>query len=152
MSNKWDKRYLELAKLVSTWSKDPRKQVGAVIVAGGYVQGLGFNGFPRGVADTPERLGTKEIKNLLMIHAEVNALHSSSGVGDTIYVWPCLPCAQCAGHIIQKGIKRVVTGPLDPDTNWNQPIVIEIFKEAGVELTILEALDGTTESTKTSKD
>ena len=29
---KWDKRFLELAKLVGSWSKDPSTQVGAVIV------------------------------------------------------------------------------------------------------------------------
>ena len=30
--NKWDKNFLELAKTVSTFSKDPSTQVGAVIV------------------------------------------------------------------------------------------------------------------------
>lgn len=138
MSETWDRRYLELAKFVSSWSKDPNKQVGAVVVQGGYIKGLGFNGFPRGVEDSSHRLSNTELKNLLMIHAEVNALHSSNGEGDTIYVWPCLPCSQCSGHIIQKGIKRVVTGPLDPETKWNQPLVLEILAEAGVEVTILE--------------
>ena len=30
--NKWDKRYLALAKEVASWSKDPSTQVGAVTV------------------------------------------------------------------------------------------------------------------------
>jgi len=30
--DKWDKRYLSLAKEVATWSKDPSTQVGAVTV------------------------------------------------------------------------------------------------------------------------
>jgi dCMP deaminase len=30
--SKWDERYLALAKEVSTWSKDPSTQVGAVTV------------------------------------------------------------------------------------------------------------------------
>lgn len=32
MSNKWDKRFMELAKEVATWSKDRSTGVGAVIV------------------------------------------------------------------------------------------------------------------------
>ena len=138
MSDKLDRRYLELAKFVSTWSKDPNKQVGAVVTNKNLVVGLGFNGFPRGVSDLDFRLKDKQLKNLLMIHAEVNALHSSSGEGDTIYVWPCLPCSQCLGHIIQKGIKRIVTGPLDPDTSWNQPLVLEIADEAGIHVDIVK--------------
>lgn len=30
--NKWDKRFMELAKQISTWSKDRSTGVGAVIV------------------------------------------------------------------------------------------------------------------------
>src|ERR1051326_2813900 len=53
---KWDRRFLELAKHVSSWSKDPSTKVGAVIVdANRRVVATGYNGFPRGVEDTPER-------------------------------------------------------------------------------------------------
>jgi deoxycytidylate deaminase len=49
---KWDRRFLELAKQVSTWSKDPSTQVGAVLVNDLLqVVGMGYNGFPRGVED-----------------------------------------------------------------------------------------------------
>jgi dCMP deaminase len=48
----WDVRFLEMAKLVSTWSKDPSTQVGAVLVDPCHrVVSLGFNGFPRAIAD-----------------------------------------------------------------------------------------------------
>ena len=30
--SKWDQRFLELAKQISTWSKDPSTQVGCVVV------------------------------------------------------------------------------------------------------------------------
>ena len=136
----WNRRYLELARFVSTWSKDPRKQVGAVITEGRKIKGIGYNGFPHGIADSPYRLSNKDLKNLIMIHAEVNALHSSDGKGDTIYVWPCLPCTQCLGHIIQYGIKTVVTLPADPDsTSWNQDLVMELAAEAGITI-IFEAI------------
>jgi dCMP deaminase len=53
---RWDRRYLQMAKLVSTWSKDPSTQVGAVLVNYEYQKEfVGYNGFPIGVRDTPER-------------------------------------------------------------------------------------------------
>lgn len=135
---KWDERYLEMAALVSTWSKDPRKQVGAVVIQDGFIRGVGFNGFPKGVAHTNERLGHKVTKNKIMIHAEVNALVAAELQADTIYVWPCLPCSQCMGLIIQSGITRVVTGPLDEGTEWDQELAIELAVEAKIEVRIME--------------
>ena len=47
----WDSRWIELCKLVASWSKDRSRQVGAVIVdERNTVVGLGWNGFPRGVS------------------------------------------------------------------------------------------------------
>ncbi len=63
MSNiKWDRRYLEMAELVASWSKDPNAQVGAVIVRDNRVVATGFNGFPAEVEDLDERLGDKKKK------------------------------------------------------------------------------------------
>jgi dCMP deaminase len=42
--NKWDLRYLNLAKEVSTWSKDPSSKIGAVAVGSkGQVLAQGYN-------------------------------------------------------------------------------------------------------------
>lgn len=133
-NTKWDKRYLKLAKTVATWSKDPRKQCGAVIVDNGKIKGIGYNGFPRGVEDTKARLSDKILKLKIIVHAEVNAIIASEGKGDSIYVWPQLPCGQCIGLIIQAGLSRVVTLPLSPDTRWDQDLVAEVAKEAGIEV------------------
>lgn len=139
MSKKWSLRYLEMAKLVSSWSKDPRKQVGAVITDGRYVRGVGFNGFPRGVEDDPERLDTPELKLKLIIHAEVNALIAAEGKGDTIYIYPCLPCTHCLGQIIQYGVKSVVSlEPRAEGTKWDTDLVMIIAKEAGVRVRLLD--------------
>ena len=55
VSNKWDQRFLDIAKLVSTWSKDPSTQTGAVIVRPDRsVVSLGFNGFPKAMLDKDE--------------------------------------------------------------------------------------------------
>lgn len=131
---KWDKRYLELAKMVATWSKDPRKQCGAVIVEEGRVIGVGYNGFPKGVKDTKARLSDQVLKLKIIVHAEVNAIVAAGAKGDCIYVWPQLPCGQCMGLIIQAGLRRVVTRPLSPDTRWDQDLVIEEAREVGVKI------------------
>ena len=104
---KWDKRFLDLAGHVATWSKDPSTRVGAVIVdANKRVVSLGFNGFPAGVND--EEL-PRERKLLRTIHAEINALAFAnvSVRGCTIYVTHA-PCANCTANLIQNGIAKVV--------------------------------------------
>jgi len=50
LSSKWDHRYLELARTVGTWSKDPSTRIGAIAVGiKGQVRGLCYNGETRGV-------------------------------------------------------------------------------------------------------
>lgn len=139
MSN-WDLRFLELARLVSTWSKDPSTQVGAVITRGKFVVSLGFNGHPKGVEDTPERLEIRENKYRTIIHAEINAILTAKQdlEGCTIYLWPFMPCSQCGAAIVQAGIKRVVAPQADNE-RWAESFkfTTEIFSEAGVELVVI---------------
>ena len=71
---KWDLRFLEMSELVSSWSKDPSTKVGSVIVDNDRrVISLGYNGFPKGVADN-DRLNDREEKYKIVVHAERNAL------------------------------------------------------------------------------
>jgi len=113
-ANKWDKRFLNLAKEVSTWSKDPSTQVGAVLVQGKHVVGLGYNGFAAGVEDTEERLHNRDLKYKLVVHAEVNAILMAGDKAKhaTIYVYPAfaIPCIchDCCKTAIQAGVKEVV--------------------------------------------
>ena len=132
----WDRRYLELARLVSSWSKDPNKQVGAVVTDKQYVRGVGFNGFPRGIDDSPHLLEDKKFKLQIVVHAEVNAILAARGVGDTIYIWPCLPCTQCSSLIIQSGIKRVVSSLSDrtAKSKWNKDLALDLLQEANIEV------------------
>ncbi len=47
MSAKWDGRFLNLAKHISEWSKDPSTKVGCVVVGiDREIRSTGFNGFP----------------------------------------------------------------------------------------------------------
>lgn len=109
--DKWDLRFIEMAKLVSTWSKDPSTQVGAVIVRPDKtVCSVGFNGFPRNTNDAKELYENRDVKYRTVKHAEENAILFANErlAGYTLYVFPLLPCSLCAGDVIQKGISRVV--------------------------------------------
>lgn len=134
MNEKWDKRFLELAALTSSWSKDPSTQVGAVVADLNKVVGLGYNGFPPGIEDN-ERLNDRDIKLKIIRHAEDNALEYSSYTTDcTIYTWPFPPCARCASLMISKGIKRVVSIDNIPE-RWRVDcgLARELFKEVGIQ-------------------
>ena len=89
----WDYRFLELARVVSTWSKDPGLKVGAVIVnRRRKIVSVGYNGFPRKIQDNYNI--SRESKLDLTIHAEMNAiLNATQSIEDcTIYVHPIPPC------------------------------------------------------------
>lgn len=107
----WDARFLTLAQHIATWSKDPSTQVGCVLVDDHRrVVGMGYNGFPRGVSDDPERYEHRPIKYLMVQHAEANAILNAvdKTAGTTAYVTHH-PCSNCAGLLIQAGVKRIVT-------------------------------------------
>lgn len=137
---KWDQRFLDLAAEVASWSKDPTTKVGAAIVRDDRtVASLGFNGLPRGVEDNDFRLGNREEKLAMTIHAELNAILSSHVPVRGLTLYATLPCCdRCAAHIIQSGIRRVVT--LSPDVaqaaRWGESFerAVEMFREAGVEV------------------
>lgn len=139
MIDKWTKRFLDLAKMYASWSKDPSTQVGAVIVNDRNQQvGQGYNGFPRGVEDKEERLKDRDFKYSVILHAEENALLNSQGSleGCTLYVWPFLPCSNCASRIIQTGIKRVVSIDRGKNSRWDlsHNLAKSLLKEGGVEV------------------
>lgn len=145
-SEKWDRRYLDLAKFVAdSWSKDPSTKVGAVLVNYEHRREfIGYNGFPEGITDSVERYAEREMKYKLVVHAEVNALLKSGTMarGGVLYVYPSFSfppiCNECAKVAIQCGIKEIVG--LEPDLNdprvqrWMQAISISkiMFEEAGI--------------------
>lgn len=138
-SLKWDRRFMELAFLVSTWSKDPSTQCGAVIVRPDKsVASMGFNGFPRGMPDDEELYEDREEKYKRVIHCEINAvLQAKEPVkGYTLYCYPFLTCDRCSVHIIQAGIIRVVAPrcPADKAERWEEAFTRarKYYKEASV--------------------
>lgn len=137
--DKWDLRMLELAEHVATWSKDPSTQVGAVIAQpDNRVASMGYNGFPRGVKDTPERYADRDVKMRFVCHAERNALDNAElSVRDcTMYV-TLQPCADCTKSMIQRGISRVVTKVNLERGQYYRDFVdhsLAMLEEAGVEV------------------
>ena len=98
---------------------------------------IGFNGFPKGVVDSQEKLLDREQKYDIIVHAEANALmFANKSVKDcTLYTWPFQPCSKCAGLIIQSGIKRVVS-VVQNDQRWkkNFEVSSELFREARISI------------------
>ncbi len=122
--DKWDVRFLRLAREIATWSKDPSTKVGAVIVgADRHVVSTGYNGFPCGMDDDPCHYADRETKLERIIHAEMNALIRAGGSGHTIYTWPLAPCPRCTVHLLQAGIKRFVSVAQTPEIaeRWAEP-------------------------------
>ena len=105
---------------------------------------MGYNGFPKGVLDSEERLNNREVKYKLVVHAEVNAILKAGDKarGGTLYVWPSfsLPpiCNECCKVAIQAGVKDIV-GYLPNENDervqrWKASISIseEMCNEAGI--------------------
>jgi len=145
---KWDRRFMEMAEVISGWSKDPSSKIGAVVVnAERRILATGYNGFPRGIEDSDERLNNRNEKYPRIIHAEMNALMNAlyNGVtvkDATLYVYGLPVCPACTKCVIQAGIKRVVMPTAKTDKgNWEDVWYNEslpMYKEAGVTVTTLD--------------
>lgn len=147
INSKWDHRFMRIAREISTWSKDPSSKIGAVIVNDERrILATGYNGFPRGIEDSEERLNNRDEKYPRIVHGEMNALMNAlySGVSvknATIYVWGLPVCSECTKSVIQSGIKRVViTYPELAPEKWHaqwKELSNPMYKEAGVSLTYM---------------
>jgi dCMP deaminase len=132
---------MDLAKQISSWSLDPSTKVGAVIVGkNGQIISQGYNGFPRGVKDSPERLNTREEKYKYVVHAEMNCIYNACRNGaslndTTLYVYGLPVCSECAKGVVQVGISKVIMQhPAVIPQHWEEKVLISktIFNEAGV--------------------
>ncbi len=138
--NHWDHRFLNLARLIAGWSKDPSTQVGSVLVDPmRRVVSTGFNGLPSGVSDTIERLSDRSIKYDMVVHAERNAIIDAKRdlTGASLYVWPIMPCSVCAAMVIQTGVSEVIAVETDNQRlieSCRMDLTREMFAETNVRL------------------
>lgn len=143
--NKWDIRFMEMAKLVAGWSSCYKsdRRVGAVVVRDKRILTTGYNGAPSGVSSCVERGECLRVKQGIpsgtrqevcyAVHAEQNAIVQAAKLGlslegATLY---CThqPCSICSRLIINSGIKRVVY-----DLGYPDAFSLELFEKAGVEI------------------
>ena len=131
---KWDKRFMELAATIGTWSScyQENRHIGAVIVRNKRIITTGYNGAPAGIKSCFEKgecmrrrlgipSGTRH-ELCYAIHAEQNAIINASRsemLGATLYlvglenrtggyVEAAAPCSLCKRMIINAGIERVI--------------------------------------------
>ena len=142
---KWDLRFLKLAEHISNWSKDPSTKVGCIIVGEDReIRSTGFNGFPRGIEDSEERLNDRTQKYPLICHAEENAIMHAARIGISLkgciaYVpWP--PCNRCTRSLIQAGIREIVIpNEVKIPDRWNEEfdLSMTMLNEANIEVRII---------------
>jgi len=140
MTSKWTTRFLQLARSVASWSKDPTTQVGAVAVGTTRrVLETGYNGPPAGVEDLEARF-QRPAKYLWTTHAEANLVAAAAQhrlSGSTVYVTH-LCCSSCAALLINSGVARVVCGPgLTSMPKEQFEVALRMLEEAGVELELV---------------
>jgi dCMP deaminase len=144
--NTWDLRWLRLADLIGSWSKDRSRTVGCVFVGGANeILSTGYNGFPRGVDDDLDERHAKPQKYDWTEHAERNAIYNAARTGVILkgseVFTSRFPCVACARAIIQVGVTAVITRP--PDMNhprWGREFVLStvMFEEVGVALRLVD--------------
>lgn len=143
---KWHVRFIKLAHEVATWSIDPSTKVGCVLVKNKRVISTGYNGFPKNISDSFDRLMDREQKYEMTVHAEINAittaaLHGVSTEGATAYI-TFNPCSRCAAVLINAGIDSVyVSTANEIPTRWLQSFILasKMLAEAGVEYHTIDA-------------
>ncbi len=138
----WDERFINLARHIANWSKDPSTQVGCIIVGDDReIRSTGFNGFPRGIVESEERYDNRELKYPLVCHAEENAIMHAARIGVALkgcrafVTWP--PCTRCTRSLIQAGVKEVVyPAGLEIPERWLGDFTVgrQMFDEAKVQV------------------
>ena len=139
----WDKRFIEMARFVASWSSCLRRKIGAVVVRDKRILSTGYNGAASGINSCVERneclrdklcieSGTRQ-EICYAIHAEQNAIVQAAKMGvslegSTIYITH-QPCSMCARMIINSGIKRIVYSEGYPDD-----FSLELLESANIEL------------------
>lgn len=129
--NRFDEKYLAMARVWASNSYCKRRQVGALIVKDRMIISDGYNGTPSGFENVceDESGATKPY----VLHAEANAITKVAKSGNnsqdaTLYV-TASPCIECAKLIIQAGVKRVVYSD-----EYRLTDGIDLLRRAGIEV------------------
>lgn len=144
----WDTYFMDIAYMVSTRSRCPRRHVGAVLVQGKKLLGTAYNGAPMGVHDCleagcmiAEEIEVKVVDGaeqvvrkqrcIRTIHAEQNLLlftDRANREGATVYVTD-QPCWTCANMLANSGVEEVVYHRSYPKDSEK---VYELMEQKGI--------------------
>jgi dCMP deaminase len=107
----WQQYNMDMARQISTRSKDPKRKVGCYIVTPSNIMlAGGYNGFRPGFPETAE-LWSPEHKHDHVIHAEINALENAMEVGvrlEEAHIYSThFPCMACAEELVAVGVSRL---------------------------------------------
>ena len=129
--SKFDKSYLQMARVWAQNSYCVRRKVGAILVKDRMIISDGYNGTPSGFENVCE--DENGVTKPYVLHAEANAItkvakSGNSSLGATLYV-TASPCLECSKLIIQAGIKRVVYSE-----DYRITDGIDLLRRAGIEV------------------
>lgn len=141
---KWQKRFMELAHLIATWSKDSTK-VGAVLVTHDCkIIGQGYNGPITTVDDSI--ITSRDIKVNHTIHAEVNAIMDATKLSnlsqEVTYLFVthpiCIECAKLAAQFNINAIYCKETDDSDFNNRWDNSAALEVLKNSKVNYKLIK--------------
>jgi len=137
----WNDYFMRIAHLAATRSQCHSVQVGAVIVREKHIIATGYNGVPSGIRPCAGCL-REHCKSghgysvCPAVHAESNALAQAaklgvSTLGATLYTTKA-PCKDCAGLIINAGLRTLVSPEL-----YVGSLAGKLIRESGMGMIIL---------------
>lgn len=144
MNEYYVKMYMEIARVISKYSRAERLKVGSIIVKDDRIITIGING-------TPEKWETNICEDVLpdgslitkdeVIHAEMNALAKlakspESGDNTTMFITHA-PCLQCAKGIYSAGISMIYY-----DQEYKSITGIDFLKKLNVNVIKFGELNG----------
>lgn len=138
----WDQYFLAQAAVVSLRSTCTRLKVGAIIIRDNRIIASGYNGSVNDSAHCIDE-GCHIVNNhcVRTVHAEMNAILQCAKFGvatnNTEMYVTHFPCLQCTKQIIQAGIKKINYA----SDYRNDPIAIQLFSEAEVEVQQIDLTD-----------
>jgi len=122
MRPSWQEYFMSIADLAATRSQCHSVQVGTVIVRDKHIIATGYNGVPSGIDPCADclRKECKPGKGYALcpaVHAESNAIAQAaklgiSTMGAHVYTTKA-PCKDCAGLLINAGIRTLFAPPLE---------------------------------------
>ena len=141
----WNDYFMDMAHLIASRSTCLRRKVGAIIVKDNRILTTGYNGSPTKVPHCDKEGCLREKLNVPSgekhelcrgVHAEQNAIIQAAYYGVSIqgsFLY-CTnqSCSICAKMIVNAGITKVYF-----NSEYKDPLAIEIFNQANIEIQIL---------------